>query len=128
MKFEKTKTLNVLEVFYLHSLMSMIWSKILLHIDTPDYKNNGKLYIDDNNNDSFFFFLVYLQRVTMTWRFRWTAKKLLLPPLQVSIYLSIYLSFYLSIYLAFKKHPLLYDLQNHFSVKKSDQFFYPIFF
>ena len=36
MKFEKTKTLNVLEFFCLHSLMSMIRSKILLHIDTPD--------------------------------------------------------------------------------------------
>ena len=36
MKFEKTKTLNVLEFFCLYSLMSMIWSKILLHIDTPE--------------------------------------------------------------------------------------------
>ena len=36
MKFEKTKKLNILEFFYLYSLMSMIWSKILLHIDTPE--------------------------------------------------------------------------------------------
>ena len=36
MKFEKTKTQNVLKFFCFNSLMSMIWSKILLHIDTPD--------------------------------------------------------------------------------------------
>ena len=36
MKFEKIKTLKVLELFCLHFLMSMIQSKILLHIDTPD--------------------------------------------------------------------------------------------
>ena len=37
MKFEKTKTVSVLELISQHSLMMTIRSKNLLHIDTPEH-------------------------------------------------------------------------------------------
>ena len=37
MKFEKIKTLKILEFTYFYSLMLMVRLKDILHIDTPDW-------------------------------------------------------------------------------------------